>query len=1032
MGLERSQAFLQQIQADLARSQTWLQQMQADLTQSQTWLQQVQQVQARQFHPAPHSDDTADVSVPQPLDPYEAWLRVNQWNDRTFKHLQTRLQACRKLPQISVVMPVFNPQVRFLEQAIGSVVQQVYLDWELCIADDGSTDPTVRSVLSQWAARDRRIRVTFCPENGNISAATNRAADLATSDYLLFLDHDDELTPNALGEVALYLAEHSDTDFLYSDDDKIDADGRRYAPQFKPDWSPELLLSYMYCSHLCVVSRSVFKQVGGMRLGFEGAQDYDFALRATEVARHVAHLPLVLYHWRSVPGSTAQAGSEKPASFLAGQRALQEALDRRGVVGAAFQPEWALQARCGIFEHQFPDSGASVAIVIPTKNQLSLLKACLTSLQKTTYRNYQVVVIDNESDDPETLAYLAQIDRIRLPVRVLQIANPEGKFNFAAINNRAVAAIDSDYVLFLNNDTEVIAPEWLSQMMGYAQLPGVGAVGAKLIYPDGRIQHAGVVHGLHHGLAGHAFKLMPAGEYGYLAYAKTVRNYSAVTAACLLTPRHLFLELGGFDQQQFAVAYNDVDYCYRLLQQGWRCVYSPRAELLHREGVSRGFVDRPQEPATFRQKYANFVDRFYSPHLSLEDEQFRVQPRCHVAGHINRRLRLLMCSHTLDYTGAALHLFEIATALKAGGHIEPVILCMNEHTNDGSLRHDYECHGIEVLRAPYPLQDCRNRSMYDRAIAQLAQQLTAIDVDVIYVNTVENFFVVDCAQSLKIPCVWNIHESEPWQTRFQRFGAEIAARALVCFGFPYKVIFVADATRDCYLPLNYNHNFAVIRNGLHLKALQQQASVWSRKSARLSLNVAADDVVLLLLGTVCDRKGQHDLPLALTHLPQRWHSKIKIFIVGDRELPYGIELKRIVARLPESLRERVVVVPEIKDTVRYYSAADILIFTSRMESFPRVILEGMAYGLPIITTPVFGVKEQVQVGVNALFYSPGHPQELMAAIVSLLQNPEQRSRFAENSRHVLNCHNSFQEMVQKYAAIVCEAYFSQNAKMTQK
>ena len=565
----------------------------------------------------------AGFVVPQPIDRYDAWLLVNQWNVRSRDYLISRLKSCRQpLPKISVVMPVYNPQIDFLESAIDSVIAQVYTNWEFCIADDCSTDFTVAETLKNWAAKDDRIRIQFRTENGNISAATNSAATLATGDIILFLDNDDELTPDALGEVALYFATHPTTDFLYSDDDKIDTKGRRFAPQFKPQWSPELLLSYMYLGHLCAVRKQIFEQIGGLRIGFEGSQDYDFALRATEISRHVAHLPLVLYHWRTAPGSTAISGAAKPASFAAGQKSIQDALNRRKINGNVAQHAWATKENLGIFAQDFPDEGPSVTVIIPTKNQLKLLKACLDSLENTTYKNYQVTVIDNESDDPKTLEYLKQ-----LTGQVLRIKNPGGKFSFAAINNRAVEQVDSEYVLFLNNDTEVINPRWLSQMVGYAQIPDVGAVGARLLYPDGRIQHAGVIHGLHHGLAGHAFKLMDKDNRGYLSQAMVTRNYSAVTAACTITPRQLFLELGGFDEQNFAVAYNDVDYGYRLLERGYRCVYCPDAELLHKEGTSRGFTDNPQEVAAFRRKYAGKNDSFYSPHLSLEDEYFHIQPR---------------------------------------------------------------------------------------------------------------------------------------------------------------------------------------------------------------------------------------------------------------------------------------------------------------------------------------------------------------------------------------------------------------------
>ena len=999
----------------------------------------------------------AGFVVPQPIDRYDAWLDVNQWNDRARNYLISRLKSCREpLPKISVVMPVYNPQIDFLKSAIASVINQVYPNWELCIADDCSTDFTVAENLKNWVQKDDRIRITFRTENGNISAATNSAAALATGDIILFLDNDDELTPDALGEVALYFAAHPATDFLYSDDDKIDTKGRRFAPQFKPEWSPELLLSYMYLGHLCAVKRHIFEQIGGLRIGLEGSQDYDFALRATEISRHVAHLPLVLYHWRTAPGSTAISGAAKPASFAAGQKAIQDALNRRKIKGNVAQHAWAIKENLGIFAQDFPDNGPSVTVIIPTKNQLKLLKACLDSLETTTYKNYQVAIIDNESDDPKALEYLKQLN-----CQVLRIKNPGEKFSFAAINNRAAEQVDSEYVLFLNNDTEVINPRWLSQMVGYAQIPAVGAVGARLLYPDGRIQHAGVIHGLHHGLAGHAFKLMNSENRGYLSQAMVTRNYSAVTAACMITPRQLFLELGGFDEENFAVAYNDADYGYRLLERGYRCVYCPDAELLHKEGTSRGFTDNPQEVAAFRRKYAGKNDSFYSPHLSLEDEYFHIQPRRFFmkeegsAATINVRdvmdvtdrwkkeevrdqkqelkfgdldslisannlvnpIKVLMCSNSLDFTGAPLHQYEIAVKLAAEGVIEPIVLC----TTEGPLRQAYEQQGIEVIVRDNPLEHIYQRDAYNEAVRSFSKEIESLKVDAIYANTLENFFVVDAAREIGIPAVWNVHESEPWQTYFNRFGSEIAARALECFRFPYKVIFVADATRDRYLPLNSHHNFTVIHNGLDLSKLENSEN---SELARKSLGVAAKDVVILLLGTVCERKGQQDLVKALSLLPDKWHNKIRCFIVGDRPSIYSNQLADLVGELPKSLQQKVTVVPETSETGKYYQAADIFVCTSRVESFPRVILEAMACDLPIITTPVFGIKEQVRPGINGLFYTPDRPEELAASLHTLLEDKSLRQRLAENAKYVLESLNTFAEMTKTYGQIFREAYFT--------
>lgn len=962
--------------------------------------------------------------VPAPLDPYDAWLAVNQWNDHRRDYLQRRLDMTENLPKISVVMPVFNPPVEFLQAAIQSVVNQVYQNWELCIADDCSTNPAIRDILQQWAEQDSRIKVVFRPENGNISAATNSAAELATGEFIGFLDHDDELTPDALGEVALYLAHSPDTDFIYSDDDKIDTEGCRFEPQFKPDWSPELLLAYMYLGHFCAVRRTLFTEIGGLRLGLEGSQDYDFALRATEKAHKVSHIPLVLYHWRTAPGSTAVSGAEKPASFGAGQRAVQDALNRRQVPGEVYQPDWAVREHLGIFAPKFPDQGPSVTIIIPTKNQVKLLKACLDSLTKTTYQNYQILIIDNESDDPETLAYFQQISHQVLPVK-----NPDGKFNFAAINNRAAEHVETDFLLFLNNDTEIINPHWLSQMMGYAQIEGVGAVGGRLLFPDQRVQHGGILHGLHHGLAGHAFKLLPHDQRGYLSHAMLARNYLAVTAACLLTPRHLFLDLGKFDEKTFGVAYNDADYGYRLYQQGYRSVYCPDAELIHKEGHSRGFKDNPQEVAAFRQKYAPLIDPFYSPHLSLKNELFEIEPRHFFLPFASledkpqspalKPVKILMASNSLEFTGAPLHQYEIALKLASNGNIQPIIFC----TADGPLKTWYEQAGIPVIIAPHPLEHIYDQQGYEQALDNFQTQIKDTEIDVIYANTLENFFIIDCGHRLGIPTIWNIHESEPWQTYFDRFGPEIATQALKCFAFPYKIIFVADATRNRYLPLNSHHNFTVIHNGLDIQRLYQQGEQWDRQSARQALDIQPDEITILLLGTVCERKGQQDLIKALALLSPGTHTKIRCFIVGDRPSLYSHQLAALAAELPGTLRQRLTLVPETADVAKYYQAADIFVCTSRVESYPRVILEAMAYNLPIITTPVFGIVEQVRPEVNGLFYTPDRPEELAMALQTLVENENRRRELANNAKYVLTSLNTFEEMTQAYQQIFQEAYF---------
>ncbi len=957
------------------------------------------------------------ISTEQALEPYDAWLLVNQWTPGRARDLRRRLKRAEgSLPLISVIMPVYNTPEKWLNRAIESLREQVYEKWELCIADDCSPSPHVREVLERWKEADSRIKVVYRGENGHISRATNSAAELATGRFLAFLDHDDELSPDALGEVALQLAEDEQIDLLYSDDDKINENGRRYAPQFKSEYSPELLLSYMYFCHLLVVRKSLFNQLGGIRPGFEGAQDFDFALRAVERARKVVHLPMVLYHWRAISGSTALDAAEKPESFEAGRRAVEEALQRRGIPARAFQPKWASDARLGLFDCEFPDDGPSVSIIIPTKNRLDLLRRCVESIQKiTTYKNYQIVIADNGSDDPQTLEYLGNVD-----ARVLQIPSPDGRFSFAYLNNRAVEQCDTEYVLLLNNDTEVIEPKWLSQMMGYARLDGVGSVGARLLYPDDRVQHAGIVHGLHGGLAGHAFKLMPRNHPGYLNLSLVTRNVAAVTAACLLTPRELYLKMNGLDEQHFNVAYNDVDYGYRLLQAGYRNVYCASAVLRHHEGASRGFRDNPREVAAFRRMYGSFKDPYYNPNLSLRNERFEVVPRRLPRGE--RKLRRVMyVTHAMTHTGAPLIQYEIALQLRNRYGIEPVVFCPEA----GPLVNYYREHGIEPIIGPLFFQNVHTgRATYQQMIEQVAQIFRDAEVDAVYANTMLTFWANVAAERAGLASIWNIHESEGINHYVGTMGAALAREAAASFALPYRVVFGSRATMRLYEKLETRHNFTYQHNSVDTQRIAEWQGSWTREEARKALKVAPGEMMLLIVGTVCARKGQLDLVQAYERLPYVLQKQVRCFLVGDVPNEYSQRVADTIARWPDYMKERFTVVRETGQVGRYYRAADVFVCTSRVECFPRVNLEAMYMGLPLVTTPVFGVPEQVWEDVNGLYYRPGDIGQLTAQLQRIITDIPLRMKLAANSVRVAKVLPADMEVAEAYAKMLHEAYLS--------
>jgi GT2 family glycosyltransferase len=550
---------------------------------------------------------------------YQAWLERHRLTPDGVKAIDGEIAALAYRPTISVLMPVFDPPEAWLRAAIDSVRQQLYPGWELCLVDDGSAARHVAAVLEESARADGRVRVHRLERNEGICGASNHALALATGEFVAPADHDDVLAPDALLEVARCLDRDPGLDFLYTDRDVIQADGRRVRPFFKPGWSPDLLLSMNYVAHLTVFRRELVERVGGFRTGFEGAQDYDLVLRVTEATDRIRHIPRPLYSWGQAPGSVALRPGAKPYAHEAGRRALEEALARRHVPGEVLD---GLGAPYRYRVRRRIAGQPLVSILIPTRDNARLLRRCLDSLaRRTAYRHLEILVIDNGSRDPRTVAYLG-----RLPHRIVPFPQP---FNFARMNNLAATQARGEHLLFLNDDTEAIEPGWLEALLEHSERPEVGAVGARLLFPDGTIQHAGIVVGIQ-GKAGHAFAGLPGNHPGYFDLARAIRNTSAVTAACLMTRRAVFEEVGGFDEA-FEVAYNDVDLCLRLRERGYLVVYTPYAVLRHHQSASRGPYDPVRDARAerlLRERWRHVFERgdpYYNPNLTLERADFSLR-----------------------------------------------------------------------------------------------------------------------------------------------------------------------------------------------------------------------------------------------------------------------------------------------------------------------------------------------------------------------------------------------------------------------
>ncbi|MDR1397491.1 MAG: glycosyltransferase [Desulfarculales bacterium] len=924
-------------------------------------------------------------------------------------------------PRISLVMPVYNPPEPFFGIAVRSVLEQDFTNWELCMADDASPDASVWPRLQAYAAADRRIKICRRQHNGHISLATNSAATAASGDFLAFLDQDDALTPHCLSHLVRYLVEYPDTDLLYTDDDKIDQKGLRYAEQFKQDFDPFQLLSFMTMGHILCVRRSLYEKLGGFRAEFVGAQDYDFALRASEVARHVGHVPAIAYHWRSLPGSTALGGGEKAYSFDAGLRAVQEALNRRGVPARAVHPEWARESGCGLFGIEF-SPGLPVTVIMPVTADDPLPMP-------------EVLAKIIAADYPQAVFILAVDSAVSLPnmPSPLHIIRLEAASK-AALCNAAAQAASTPLLVFLSPTLVPHNGGWLRQMAGWAGLPGVACVGGKIYRSDGMVLHAGYLHGLEEeGLPGRV-EFGRQDSWGHHFRLVTPNRCSAVSELCLATGREIFLAATGLDENTFPNALSGADFGYRLAARNMSCVFCPEARFTCLEPEIFMTRDTDAEHA-FKRRHLN-LPRAVNPHIAY-GTGFAFRPY-RIPDFAKKTLQVLMVSHGLALEGAPKTLQELTAGLSSLGKIKPQVW---SHT-DGPLRHVYTEAGISVSVLPcaspnappglgsdldiyvhnnlafLPMAD---EEAYDTVLDCFARDMADQRVDVLVANTILAFWAVEAAARADIPCLWMIRESEKPFLHLEGLPPFIRYRAERQFAVPYRTVFVAKATRKIFSDYVQNNNALVIHNALAPGFIEAYGRT-RREDTRAELGIGHDETVVLLLGSVFERKGQMDVAEACARLDESLLKKIRFLIVGDRPgTLYSIKLHQALGALSAKRRQRVLLIPEIPRPEVFYRAADIFLCCSRIESFPRVILEAMHCSLPIITTPVFGIREQVREAESALFYKPGDIAGLCRHIALLANDPELRCILGVKAREALKFLPDYDAWLSYYETLLFEA-----------
>ena len=911
-------------------------------------------------------------------------------------------------PKISIIMPTWNSESKWLKRAIDSLLAQYYENWELCIADGGSTDRKTRAILQEYAYKDKRIKIKLLSENRGISLNSNEALSLAQGEYIGFLDHDDELTPDALIENISALNEHRDADLIYSDHAKIDKHDYIYDEEFKPGWSPELLLSYCYIGHFKLIRKSLLDEVGWFRKEYDGSQDYDLLLRLSERTNRIYHIPQILYLWRATKRSVALATRSKPSSIERGREAVQAALMRRGIPGHVVLPEFAIKNGIGIYKPILElNTQHRVTIIIPTKDNIKRLKRCIDSVEwLTSYKNYDIILIDNGSEDIDTLEYLKMLEK---KYKILKF--PTAEFNFSRLINLGVREAESEFLILLNDDTEVITPGWIEEMLGWLNSSdSIGAVGCKLIYEDGRIQHAGVILGMCGNPADHAFKLQHYEEGGYLNYCNVVRNYSAVTGACMMVKKSLFVKVGKFDEYNLPVSFNDIDYCLKLIENGCRVVYTPNALLYHHEGSSRGTgskTDRPEEVHYFLNKYEDQIlnDKYYNKNLSLSSHSFKYKSE----------ERIVLVTHNLNTEGAPIFLLNLALGLKDRGYILKVISPV-----DGPLKFDFAKEGIDV-----EIVKAKDVGIF---IHRHGPRLVLI-------NTITTYEYIDSFKQhdIGIPIIWVIHESEKriYLTKFENLNSRH-------FNDVSAVAFVSNKTREAYEDLNVKDNFVTIYNGIDTNLVEEFIHTNDRSVARKNLDFPENAFIITTVGVLCERKDQETFVKAAIDILRNSKTekslKVCFIMVGARrDMPSTSEyINKIIEYIKNNnLGEYIKIVYNDdalrrEDILNYYLISDLYVCTSRIEAFPLTILEAMSFGLPIISTDVFGIKEQIENEKTGIFFEQRSYTDLSKKIRKLMENSTLMRDLGDNARCKVKKDFNMNKMLNKYEYLMIKTLSQAN------
>ena len=931
--------------------------------------------------PVPQEVEAAVAPTP-PVDRYEAWIAEHEPDASALEKQRERSARLSSRTKISLLTPVHNTPAPFLEEMFASVRAQTYDNWELCVVDAASDRAETIETLRQWQARDPRIRVERLAENFGIAENTNHALKMATGDFVACLDHDDVLAPFALYELARAVVEFPDADILYTDEDRLSEKGKRHAPFFKPEWDPELLCASMYIGHLSAYRRSLALELNGFRKEFDLSQDYDFALRATERAGEIRHVPHVLYHWREHPESGSAGG--KPHARKTNLAALADAMRRRNLPAEILEYPTANRARLNI--ERWP----RVSVIVPTDSP-TRAQACLQELPRATrYPDLEIVLVTNS----QLAESLKIIEPENASVRLVPYDKP---FNFSDKCNIGAEAASGERLIFFNDDVETEQADWIQNIIEPLENPGIGAVAPKLLYESGKIQHAGLVMGVR-GLAGTAFHQRQGDSTEHFNLAQTQRDVAALSAACLAMRRDDFFRVGGFDATNTPIAHSDMDLCFKVREAGLRCVYTPYATLRHAGHASIGVEEaqvetqkRPRDKANIflLKRWAGYTthDPYFTDNMRDwlhvdSPTPIRMWGRNDPDAVIKTSADLLFVSHDLSLSGAPMMLFYAASWCKRHGMFVAVMA-----PADGPLRAKYEAEGIPLIVDPLVEEEHESFSAFAR------------DFDCVVANTIRTSAVVRTLKREEVPVVWWLHEPGSVGEHYLREEPKLRA------AMPLADLLLApsEQTAAVYRPFTERP----------VKCLPNAIPDIAGGSTR----EASSKLRFLLLASIEPRKGQDVFVKALAQLPKEIREAAQFEIAGRILDPDFWPTIDPIARQVENLR--VTRALSHAEALAKLRGADVIVSPSRDEAMPTVtILEAMSVGKAIIASNVGGAMEAFTDGENALLVRPEAADELAAAIRRLIEKPARVAQLGRKARETFERNFTIERFGPEFAEII--------------